>query len=117
MAQLNGLVNNSKIQNAIQARELMKILGIPPSQTGDEELLAGGNITINPPVVHAAAPVPKNSSLLPWIAFFTLLSVMLSFVFGGLIGWLVLTYNRTPTTQGRPPIQQSGSETIEFFKP
>ena len=48
VAQLDGLVKNGKIQRAIQLRELVKILGMPPAPPEAEEMLAGGNITINP---------------------------------------------------------------------
>jgi len=48
IAAVNAQYQNEKIQRAIRTRTMAKILGLPPEEVS-EEMLAGGNITINQP--------------------------------------------------------------------
>lgn len=83
---VDAIHRNVRLQRAIQIREMAKVLGIPPAKL-EEEMLAGGNITVN-----------ERGALGPWI-FATVLVLASLGVLGGWAWWWGVPHRPSPPIQ------------------
>ena len=87
-AQLHELWKNQKTVRALQRRQQAKLLGIPSLEI-DDDMLAGGDIIINP-----AKPI----SIAAWLIVGLLSSVLAALLFVGGLWWL----SKLPPTTAKP---------------
>lgn len=110
VAQLDALMKNAKLQEAVSARTAAEILGRPPVLPGSDDMLAGGDIIIN-----------RNSNA-PWIiAGVAFLVAMIA------AAWIVMSSRPAGATPSpspvvtttvptpTPPVPSSGGDYIEFY--
>lgn len=106
-----GILNRqARLKQAAELRQISKVLGMPPTELEDE-MLAGGDITIN-----------HGSGVWPWVVA----GLCILLLAGGVGVWLLgaspkgPVSNPTPPATPQPPVVQpatKGSDYIEFFKP
>jgi len=103
VAQLDALVKNAKIQEALQTRTAARILGVPPGDIESDDMLAGGDITIN------------RGSAAPWLACAIVLAVAIVAATALIVWrWDVAPVKSNPPP---PPPPSKSSDYIEFYKP